>query len=556
MLKHVKTNILTVFLVITVLSVGLLGYYYGALGAYVGDVGEVWVQPPFHEAGYVIGVYNSTFYYGMNGTTGEYEWLSTNDDTVLQNAIDTTNSLGGGSVYVKGGTYTASVTTKANVLLILDAGVSGVSYTVDSGGYCMRYVGGYVWFEQPVNMTGHEIKFGAFHTGTSGPSSPNTGQWWYDTNTYNLKIYNGTDWATVQGAQGPAGSPGTGGYGEYQYIVYQNGSNTEFRDWLGQLQDSSTNDASIINYAISNCTSDGSVFLKAASYSIASTIVINEEITFYGEGYGKTTLLATTSLNPVVEITTSGVHVRDLTIDCDNSGIDGIEVLAANCRLTRIEVIDPTQDGIVLGNSVTTYTGGRVDFCRVSNADRYGIHVTNDFSDSHIVGNLVRGYINNNPSACLALAEGSCFISENHFWGAHNAIRANGGCDSVVINLNWLDDTYRHNIHIASGGRISHSVISNNEFRDANRAATFGVYDSIYIDGTFSYNSITGNYFTGWYRDYSTPHARYAIYATGSYGAYCTVTGNVFTGYDGATPWVRLAGSGNEYAANIGYTES
>lgn len=108
MQKHVKTEILTVFLVATVLFVGLLGYYFGALGAYVGDVTEVWVQPPFHEASYVIGVYNSTFYYAQNSTTGEHEFLGTNAGTIINNVIDSAN---GGDIYLTSGTFTLPAST-------------------------------------------------------------------------------------------------------------------------------------------------------------------------------------------------------------------------------------------------------------------------------------------------------------------------------------------------------------------------------------------------------------------------------------------------------------
>jgi len=108
MKRKIKTKILTVSLVVTVLCVGLLGYYFGALAAYVGDVSEVWIQPPFHQANYVVGPYNSTFYYGMNGTTGEYEWLSTNVGIIINSAIDEAN---GGDIYLASGTFTLPAST-------------------------------------------------------------------------------------------------------------------------------------------------------------------------------------------------------------------------------------------------------------------------------------------------------------------------------------------------------------------------------------------------------------------------------------------------------------
>ena len=60
---------------------------------------------------------------GMSGT---------DDDLVIQYAIDNCTSSGG-SVFVSAGTYSASVTLKDNVTLILDKGAKGITVTIDSG---------------------------------------------------------------------------------------------------------------------------------------------------------------------------------------------------------------------------------------------------------------------------------------------------------------------------------------------------------------------------------------------------------------------------------------
>ena len=86
---------------------------------YVGDVTEVWVQPPFHESSYVVGVYNSTFYYAKNGTTGELEFIGTDLATVIDSAI---SALGtdGGTIYLKDVQKPAAVTVPGNILIIED----------------------------------------------------------------------------------------------------------------------------------------------------------------------------------------------------------------------------------------------------------------------------------------------------------------------------------------------------------------------------------------------------------------------------------------------------
>lgn len=128
-----KTYLLSILLV-SVIFASVLTYTIGQ--PYIGDVGEVWIQPPFNEATYVVGKYNNTFYYARSSRTGQYEWLSINDDTVLQNAVDATNVDGGGSVYVKAGTYSLSVTVKDNVQLILEKGATGITISIDAGATC------------------------------------------------------------------------------------------------------------------------------------------------------------------------------------------------------------------------------------------------------------------------------------------------------------------------------------------------------------------------------------------------------------------------------------
>ena len=116
-----KTYLVTVLL-ISVIFAGALSYTIGQ--PYIGDVSEVWIQPPFHEASYVVGVYNSTFFYGMNGTTGKYEWLSADEESVINSVIG--NATDGDTIYVKSGLYVLGATitdhSKNGITLILERG--------------------------------------------------------------------------------------------------------------------------------------------------------------------------------------------------------------------------------------------------------------------------------------------------------------------------------------------------------------------------------------------------------------------------------------------------
>ena len=197
------------------------------------------------------------------------------------------------------------------------------------------------------------------------------------------------------------------------YVIFTSGGTTYGRACGTGLANLSDADFATVFQDAVNALSSGMIFLKAGTYAAATTLTVNDNLTICGEGYGQTIIQATAALNPIMELTASGAHVRDLTLDGDSTAVDGLEVTAANCRVTRIEVTDPTANGIVLGDDANAYTGGRVDHCRLSDCPGYGIFVTDNFSDSHLTGNLCRGYQNVAGSAGIGLKEGTCFITEN-----------------------------------------------------------------------------------------------------------------------------------------------
>jgi len=148
MLKHhVKTKILTVSLLLTIISVGFLGYYFGARAGYVGDVTEVWVQSPFHEASYVVGVYNSTHYYSKNGTTGEYEGLSTNASAIFNACFG--NLTSGGRVFAVAGTYmiTVAIEMTYDSLELVGEGESTILYLANGAN------------DNVVEITGNDVQY-------------------------------------------------------------------------------------------------------------------------------------------------------------------------------------------------------------------------------------------------------------------------------------------------------------------------------------------------------------------------------------------------------------
>jgi hypothetical protein len=108
--------LLAVFFVLG-LTLGVIFGYRVVTSAYVGNVTQLWINPPLHEASYVVGVYNTTHYYAKNGTTGNYDFLSTNASYVINNAIG--KLTGGGTILIKEGTYNCSTyfTSQPNLTL-------------------------------------------------------------------------------------------------------------------------------------------------------------------------------------------------------------------------------------------------------------------------------------------------------------------------------------------------------------------------------------------------------------------------------------------------------
>lgn len=81
--KQLQTALLIVLLITTIVGFGL----YVTKATVIQNVTEVWIQPPFAEAAYIVGQYNSTYYYAKNSTNGNYDWLSSNATSVANHVF-------------------------------------------------------------------------------------------------------------------------------------------------------------------------------------------------------------------------------------------------------------------------------------------------------------------------------------------------------------------------------------------------------------------------------------------------------------------------------------
>ena len=95
------------------------------------------VEQSFQSAhDYIIWEESGT-YYRRTGSTGEVT-SGSDDDTLIQYGINQCEA-NGGSVYVKAGTYTASVTLKDNVTLYIEKAAATISVSIDSGADAWLY---------------------------------------------------------------------------------------------------------------------------------------------------------------------------------------------------------------------------------------------------------------------------------------------------------------------------------------------------------------------------------------------------------------------------------
>jgi len=241
--KDLKWWQATVMIVSILLAAGFASYY-GAnvsvnvqLDARVAELEDflrVTINSTFYttqkEHAFIVSpvVSGATTYYCMqNGTDGFLKYYNTNKTLVEQFALGNSSS---GTVFLKGLQHNTSLTVPANVMVI------------EQYQNKLRYYNG---------------QFSAgFVTGTTAPSNPEMGQWWYDTTAYTLKIWNGTDWAASSGTQGSQGEAGTVGGLPFSYMVFANAtSNYRVNGTTGAIDYSSTSAGNSINFALGNLTS-------------------------------------------------------------------------------------------------------------------------------------------------------------------------------------------------------------------------------------------------------------------------------------------------------------
>lgn len=230
-----KTYLVTVLL-ITLLTFAIARYVYS-------QSSEIAIEKDSFQIGYTYIVYvDGSNFKVRNGTTGAITSYSS-DDTAIQTPVNDTTA-NGGSVLVKSGSYSASVTLKDNVTLWFERGVSGITVTIDSGADCTLI--------DEENGFRKEYVSGSLYSFMDWQ----TGEFWYGGENRTDLIVNPTSTAS--------------------YIVETDGTDTWMTNTTtGQRDWTSTDSSAVINACYGNLTTGQSIFVKSGNYTLDSTLVFN-----------------------------------------------------------------------------------------------------------------------------------------------------------------------------------------------------------------------------------------------------------------------------------------
>lgn len=87
-MKLTRTQLVSLILISVLGSTVVTLYLAPIFGLDVGDVSTFYMdRGPRYDAAYIVGEWNSTHYYMMNGTTGQREWVSSDADAVINAAL-------------------------------------------------------------------------------------------------------------------------------------------------------------------------------------------------------------------------------------------------------------------------------------------------------------------------------------------------------------------------------------------------------------------------------------------------------------------------------------
>jgi parallel beta-helix repeat protein len=351
---------------------------------------------------------------------------------------------------------------------------------------------------------------------------------------------------------------------EASYIIWNEGSTIYARNGsTGIIEYSGTDAATVINNAITATSNKGggTVFIKAGSYTIGSSIILKSYVTLEGEGWGEqraaTTLRLADNVNDDVMRTLQQknyhIIVRNLQIEGNNvhqTAGNGIMIYAADRSVIEFSMIKWCKDS---GVCTAGYDGDNCIQTILKNlfiygCGKYAVYLTGP--DNLVQGvDLGNDYNEEGAESALYLhwADKS-IIASSFFWGSKHGIVIDQS-NNVLVTGCRVDYNRYDGIILCNSSR---NVIDGNEIVH-NSQYVVGYADGVRLIGSEAIpcnNNTISNNFIGEEQDFPQYH-RYAINEEGPYcDGNCIIGNNVHSNSDERIRW---SGANTIVCNNIGF---
>jgi len=295
-MSKVKSILLVLSLIfLIILSASLVSW---SVPAYPGQITDYYANAPTSEYDYIVGRYNTSFYYAKNGSTGNYDYLGVSYDNALQYAADALPYVN--SVFCMDTGTTGYVTISCGHWVFDVA--SSVVYTIAPLTTCtiedrhnaqLRYYNGgdlkYALDINMLNITSLCANYLYLGNLVTDPVGPIPGQLWYNSVEDTMKYYNGISIVVFPSIGGSSNSTYTL---PFSYTIYQSGLTYYMEKYDGTTW-SSTNASALFNAVSGNASAlKGSVFVRNGDYNFTNPCILLNNTSWFGEGIGTRLFLA------------------------------------------------------------------------------------------------------------------------------------------------------------------------------------------------------------------------------------------------------------------------
>ena len=287
----------------------------------------------------------------------------------------------------------------------------------------------------------------------------------------------------------------------YSYIIYKNGNNICVKSGTtGIIEKNSTSATDVFNYAITHLSSNGgTIFVKAGSYTIISTLPIVQGLVIIGEGVTSTMLEMSSTANcPMFGYTgLTDIYfftMEHLQIMCQSGSTVG------SCVKTNTHV----NDGLIFDVYIThfkesgldlgTTWGWRIDQSVFEYMGGDGLHLHGGL-DAYITN--VKSILNEGNGINLDSAYGVTMIGNYIGKNRKNGVLFNNTQSCTLVgNVIYGNDKYKTGLYsdVYFTGSTKYNTICANRL-EGSQVSTYNMY--LGSSSSLSRNIITSNAMSG-----------------------------------------------------------